>query len=162
MPEVVKGTLVGVATLLFVAAILFLIGADLDNGLGLLTARHTNRVLGYRSNQGSLRESIDRAYVVTKVSARHREELLVTIVDIDVVDRETREATTLSWEVGQNLFRPSSLFPLTREAAVLSPELLPPEVLPEYYPSTSARLMTSTAVQNHAAMIKQRLEAHGR
>lgn len=128
-------------------------GADIDNNLRIYCDRDLRLVQELRLGGNGLYSRIQSHISEISWSAYHAgDAIYLTVVDCRGYDKVKREVV-LSWEVAHN-YSPSAeisrnrlrVTPLTREAAVLTPELVPMGLVPDDYPDTKYRLFNSSAV----------------
>lgn len=127
-------------------------GPDIDNRLQLLAGRDLNTLRNAETSRGRLEDVVKSEYRVEEWKSYHFDEVYLTVIDCLALDRTGRKIT-LSWEVGHNYSprpdverRKNSVYALTREAALLAPDLMPPGVTLESYPETWARIYHSSAL----------------
>jgi len=133
-------------------AVWFLAGPDIDNRLQLFSGRDLDTLKHTETGHGLLEDVVRSKYHVEGWTAYHFDEVYLTVIDCAAIDR-TGKRVTLSWEVGHNYSpRPGvkprriTIYALTREAALLTPDLMPPGVRLESYPETWARIYHSSAL----------------
>ncbi len=132
------------------------IAPPLDNWLGYFAGRDLHALRGLSVEGSTIDELVRRNYSLQECRAYHLDGVFQTVVDCEVADRSGQRAT-LSWEVG-HFYSPHPriqrrrffVCPLTREAAFLTPSLMPPGMRPSDYPDQ--RLYYSTAVYGIASM----------
>jgi hypothetical protein len=130
----------------------FLAGAEIDNRFQFFAGRDLRLVCDLQTSRGRLGDVVKGEYGTGRWRAYHFDELYLTVVDYSVVNSKGLPVT-LSWEVGHNYsprpdlpVRKLTVFALTREAASLTPDLMPPGVSLETYPESWARIFHSSAL----------------
>lgn len=148
----------GCCLAIVVGILLIVEAADIDNGLRIRTEQDLQTLLRTKvANGNDLATLVRQQFTAVSWKAYHSDERLsLTVVECSVRDREGQEAL-LSWEVAHNhspvvgAKRHALLITaLTRAAARLTPEFMPPGFTIERYPQDAYRLLGSTPLYVYA------------
>ena len=145
--------LAAVAVVITISAFLIVLVADIDNVVGVLTSRDLRTLRGTAVDGRTLETVVGSQFAVKEWRAFHNNELA------NLTEVECRAGTgdglpvLLAWEVARQ-WSPSPeiprrallITPLTKAAAELTPQFLPPGFLPSDYPDDRYRLTSSMAV----------------
>ena len=132
--------------------------ADIDNVIGWRTTRDLGLLKSTQVGGVTIGELVGKSLRVQKWRAYHAgDELYRTVVDCYVVTH-LGEQQILSWEIAHN-FSPHPAIPrvkvfvcaLTREAAELTPALMPGGLRIQDYPRTEFRVLSSSALLMYPA-----------
>jgi hypothetical protein len=134
--QVLVALLVMLGILLIGWVLYYLAGPEIDNWLGIKTARDLETLKAYRVDSKTIESLVTTAFPNGRWRAYHDDWIFATCVDYSA-ESPSGEQVLLSWEVRhhspprdwipkQDLY----ITPLTRDAAELIPELLPAGVRP--------------------------------
>jgi hypothetical protein len=146
--SIFKGVIVAGVSIAGVYIFVHLLGPGIDNWLKIGTSRDLKTVQNIRLGEGRLEEVIAARYKATTWCAHHDDRLFLTTVECRVRDAAGRYVL-LAWEVGHSYSPHSRLAPkklficaLSKEAAELTPALVPPGLPWTEYPEQASAAST--------------------